>query len=97
MEELNIPGDNELIEAAEYLIRAEEDARFAEKLAAVEAAVAGVPPEMAEEAALAASKSYQTEKISVIKEKIPGETVIEVLGYVGVTKPKERDSFHIYR
>ncbi|KAI4501767.1 hypothetical protein M0802_003102 [Mischocyttarus mexicanus] len=90
VEELNVPGDNELIEAAEHLIRAEEDARFAEKLAAAKAAVAAVPPEMAEEAALAAGQSYRTEKINMIKEEILGDTIIEVLGYVGITKPKEK-------
>ncbi|KAK2577084.1 hypothetical protein KPH14_005892 [Odynerus spinipes] len=91
-EELNVPRDNELIEAAEHLIRAEEDARFTEKLAAAEAAVAAAPPEKAEEVALAAGQKYQTKKIKVIKEEIPGDTIIEVLGYVGVNKPKDGKS-----
>lgn len=59
---------------------------------AAEAATASVPPEKAEEVAVACAKDYQTEIVDVINEKIPlseEKKPIEVIGYIGVTKMKD--------
>ena len=85
---------SEMLDAVNKLIRAEEIDKFAEVVAATEAAVASVPPELAEEAALAIAHGYQTQSVTTIKENIPGDTVIQVLGYIGIRKGK-RESEHI--
>ncbi|EEB17231.1 hypothetical protein Phum_PHUM457940 [Pediculus humanus corporis] len=59
---------------------------------AAEAAIASVPPEKAEEVAVAFAKDYQSEIVDVINEKIPmseEKKPIEVIGYIGVTKMKD--------
>lgn len=88
-ESIGLQHDNELAEAVEKLIKAEETTRFTELVVAAEAAVAAAPPELAEEAALAVAHEYQTQNLSVIQEEIPGDTVIEVLGYVGIRRRKD--------
>lgn len=86
-DELRVQHDNELTEAIDKLIRAEEASRFTEMMIAAEAAVAAAPPEFAEEAALAVTRDYHTEKVTPIKEgQVRGETLIEVVGYVAYTK-----------
>lgn len=88
LNELDNNYDHELAEAVDKLIRAEEASKFTEMMIAAEAAVAAAPPELAEEAALAVTREYRTEKITPIKEEIVGDTIIEVVGYVGVRKQK---------
>lgn len=48
------------------------------------------PPGLAEEAAVASARIFQTEveTTSEIREDIAGIKPIEVVGYVGITKPK---------
>ncbi|XP_048511174.1 uncharacterized protein LOC125500955 [Athalia rosae] len=83
---------DELAEAVEKLIKAEETTRFTELVVAAEAAVAVAPPELAEEAALAVAHEYQTQNLSLIQEEIPGDTIIEVIGYVGIRRRKDAGS-----
>ncbi|XP_024945287.1 uncharacterized protein LOC112495017 [Cephus cinctus] len=90
LEQMNLNQDDELAEAVEKLIKAEETARFTEMIVAAEAAVAAAPPELAEEAALAVAQDYQTQTVSAIKEEIPGDTVIEIVGYIGIRRRKRR-------
>ncbi|XP_015127031.1 uncharacterized protein LOC107048396 [Diachasma alloeum] len=87
---LSTETDNDLVEAVEALVCAEDMAKFAEKIVAAEAAVAAVPPELAEEAALAVTRSYQQseDKVTKIKEVVQGDAVIEVVGYIGVRTRK---------
>lgn len=51
---------------------------------------AAAPPELAEEAAVASARIFQTEveTTSMIQEDVGGSKPIEVVGYVGITKPK---------
>lgn len=51
-------------------------------------AAANAPPEYAEEAAAAGARGYQAELTSVLQERIPGVRPMEVIGYVGITRPK---------
>ena len=89
LDELRVRHDNELAEAVDKLIKAEDAFKFTEMMIAAEAAVAAAPPELAEEAAIAVTRDYHTEKITPIREEeIHGERVIEVVGYVGITKLK---------
>lgn len=88
-ESIGVQHDNELAEAVEKLIKAEETTRFTELVVAAEAAVAAAPPELAEEAALAVAHEYQTQNLSMIQEEIPGDTIIEVIGYVGIRRRKD--------
>lgn len=52
--------------------------------------LSAAPPGLAEEAAVASARIFQTEveTTSQIHEDIGGDRPIEVLGYVGITKPR---------
>ena len=78
--------NNELLEAVDKLIRAEEAEKFTQVVAAAEAAVATVPPELAEEAAFAVVHDFRTQSVTTIKEEVSGDTVIEILGYIGIRR-----------
>ncbi|GLV43467.1 hypothetical protein CBL_04009 [Carabus blaptoides fortunei] len=82
-------SDVNLLEAVDHLVRAEAVDNFAGTVRAAEEAAASVPPELAEEAAVAAAKDYQTKLTHVAKEVISGEKPIQVIGYIGITKPKK--------
>ncbi|XP_011299747.1 uncharacterized protein [Fopius arisanus] len=89
---LSTETDNDLVEAVGSLFRAEEMSNFAEKIVAAEAAVAAVPPELAEEAAMAVTHTYQQfeDKVTKFREVVRGDAVIEVVGYIGVRTPKNQ-------
>ncbi|KAK6638559.1 hypothetical protein RUM43_006826 [Polyplax serrata] len=89
------PGDVEnayLMDAIEKLAQAQALCRFDAAVKAAEAATASVPPEKAEEVAMACARDYQSEIVDVINEKIPtneDKKPIEVIGYIGVTKMRD--------
>ncbi|XP_022914525.1 uncharacterized protein [Onthophagus taurus] len=80
--------ETELLTAVEKLAKAEAMVAFEGAVRAAEDAATRVPPEFAEEAAAATVRSYQAELTEVVKEVLPGTRPIEVVGYVGITRPK---------
>lgn len=76
----------ELTDAAEKFAKAETMSHYAEALQAAEEAAQNAPPELMEQAAAAEARRIQTE-LSKVKETVPGARPIEVVGYVGITKP----------
>ncbi|XP_017784649.1 PREDICTED: uncharacterized protein LOC108568212 [Nicrophorus vespilloides] len=80
--------DTELYDAVDKFAKAEAIVAFEGAVRAAETAAANAPPELAEEAAVAGAKGYQAELTTVVKQKVPGVKPIEVIGYVGVTRPK---------
>ncbi|CAG9766672.1 unnamed protein product [Ceutorhynchus assimilis] len=81
--------ETDLSDAVDKLAKAEAMCAFAGAVRAAEAAAHQAPPELVEEAALASARGYQTDlKATSIQGEIVGVRPIEVLGYVGVTKPK---------
>lgn len=80
--------DTDLLEAVEKLAKAEAMVAFEGAVKAAENAAASVLPEYAEEAACAGARSFQAELTSVVKETVPGVRPIEVVGYVGITRPR---------
>ncbi|XP_044749958.1 uncharacterized protein LOC123310522 [Coccinella septempunctata] len=80
--------DADLIDAVENLAAAEAMCNFAGAVEAAEEACKSVPLECAEEAAAAGVRGYQREITNMVQQTIPGEHPIEVVGYVGVTRPK---------
>ncbi|KAJ3659681.1 hypothetical protein Zmor_011356 [Zophobas morio] len=76
----------ELTDAVEKYAKAETMSNYTEALQAAEAAALNAPPELMEQAAAAEAKRIQAE-FSRVKETIPGVRPIEVVGYVGITKP----------
>lgn len=81
--------NTELKEACDKLAKAQAMDAFEGAVKAAEMAAANAPPEFAEEAAAAASRGYQAELTTVVQQKIPGIKPMEVIGYVGVTRPKK--------
>lgn len=79
----------EILEACDKLAKAQAIDSFKGAVRAAEEAAANAPPEYAEEAAAAGARGYQAELTSVVQEKIPGLKPMEVIGYVGVTRPKK--------
>lgn len=77
---------SELTEAAEKLAEAETMCNYATALQAAEEAAQKAPPELREQAAAAGARQIQTE-LSQVNETIDGSIPIEVIGYVGITKP----------
>ncbi|XP_030765055.1 uncharacterized protein LOC115889250 [Sitophilus oryzae] len=81
--------DTELADAVEKLAKAETMCAFAGAVQAAEAAAEAAPPELAEEAAVASARGFQTEvATSNFHQNISGVRPIEVIGYIGITKPK---------
>ncbi|KAF7276296.1 hypothetical protein GWI33_010692 [Rhynchophorus ferrugineus] len=81
--------DTELADAVEKLAKAEAMCAFAGAVQAAEAAAEAAPPELAEEAAVASARGFQTEvATSSFHQSVGSYRPIEVLGYVGITKPK---------
>ncbi|EFA02774.2 uncharacterized protein LOC103312754 [Tribolium castaneum] len=76
----------ELTDAVEKFAKAESMSHYTEALQAAEEAAQNAPPELMEQAAAAEARRIQTE-LSQVKETIPGVRPIEVVGYVGITKP----------
>ncbi|XP_048523274.1 uncharacterized protein LOC109541561 isoform X2 [Dendroctonus ponderosae] len=81
--------DTELTDAVDKLAKAEQMCEFAGAIQAAEAAAVAAPPDLVEEAALASARGYQTDvKATRVQGELEGARPIEILGYVGVTKPK---------
>lgn len=79
----------ELTDAVDKLAKAEQMCEFAGAIKAAEAAAVAAPPDLVEEAALASARGYQTDvKATRVQGELEGVRPIEILGYVGVTKPK---------
>lgn len=76
------------MDAVEKLATAEAMCNFAGAVEAAEEACRSVPKECAEEAAAAGVRGYQKEITNIVQQTIPGEHPIEVVGYVGITTPK---------
>lgn len=85
---LRTEQNTELYEACEKLAKAQAMDNFTGAVKAAERAAANAPPEYAEEAAAAGARGYQAELTSIVQEKTAGFHPMEVIGYVGVTKPK---------
>ncbi|KAK9727716.1 hypothetical protein QE152_g19024 [Popillia japonica] len=80
--------DTDLLEAVDKFAKAEAMVAFEGAVRAAENAAASVSPEYAEEAAVAGARTFQAELTSVVKETVPGIRPVEVVGYVGITKPR---------
>jgi len=76
-------------EAAAHFARAQNACEFDAAVRAAEAAAAEAPPEMAEEAAVSRAREYRTEIVKEVHEVVPGERLVEVVGYVGITRPNK--------
>ncbi|XP_023012337.2 uncharacterized protein [Leptinotarsa decemlineata] len=86
---MRMEPDTELTDAVDKLAKAEAMCAFAGAVKAAEAAAEAAPPELAEEAAVASARGFQTEvHTSEIREELTGVKPMEVIGYIGVTKPK---------
>ncbi|KAJ9573927.1 hypothetical protein L9F63_008692 [Diploptera punctata] len=78
-----------LVDATDKLAQAEAACRYDGAIKAAEAAAAGISESLkAEEAAAAGVRGYQAELTDCIQEEVVGMKPIELLGYVGITKPK---------
>lgn len=88
MSDLTSTVDTELSDAVLKFAKAEAIVAFEGAVRAAERAAAEAPPELAEEAAAAGARGYQAELTGVVRDKVPGDRPIEVIGYVGITKPK---------
>ncbi|XP_050296048.1 uncharacterized protein LOC126735967 [Anthonomus grandis grandis] len=81
--------DTELTDAVDKYAKAEAMCAFAGAVKAAEAAAYAAPPELVEEAALASARGFETDvKATGVHGELEGVRPIEVVGYVGVTKPK---------
>lgn len=89
-ERLRSAPDTELTEAVEKLAKAEAALHFAGAVRAAEEAAAAAPPELAEEAAAAGARGFHAEITDVFHDtSANGEKPIQILGYVGITRPKK--------
>ncbi|XP_072384104.1 uncharacterized protein [Diabrotica undecimpunctata] len=87
--QMSMIPDTELSDVVDKFAKAEAMCAFAGAVKAAEAAAEAAPPELAEEAALASARIYQSElNATEIKEEFSGIRPMEVIGYIGVTKPK---------
>lgn len=84
---------NELLDAVDKLAVAQAMEEFEGAVKAAEQAAAQAPPEYAEEAAVAGARGFQAQLTSTVKETFDGVKPIEVVGYVGVTRPKQPRRF----
>lgn len=80
--------NTELNEAVDKLAKAQAMDQFEGAVKAAERAAEEAPPEYAEEAAAAGARGFQAELTSIIQETVPGVRPVEVIGYVGITRPK---------
>lgn len=76
----------DLTDAVEKLAKAETMCSYAEALQAAEEAAQNAPPELMEQAAAEGARRIQAE-VTKVKDTIPGVRPIEVVGYVGITRP----------
>lgn len=80
--------NTELLDAVDKLAVAQAMDEFEGAVRAAEHAAAQVPPEYAEEAAVAGARGFQAQLTSIVQESFDSIKPIEVVGYVGVTRPK---------
>ncbi|XP_066137456.1 uncharacterized protein [Euwallacea fornicatus] len=81
--------DTDLNAAVQSFAKAETMCAFADAVRAAEAATVAASPHLIEEAALASARGLQTDlKVTNVRGESQGLRPIEVIGYVGVTKPK---------
>ncbi|KAK4886558.1 hypothetical protein RN001_002829 [Aquatica leii] len=81
--------DTELLIAVDKLAKAEAMCTFEGAVRAAEAAAASAPPEYVEEAAAAGAHSFEAKLTGVVKQQIDGVKPVEVVGYVGITRPNK--------
>ncbi|KAF5293326.1 hypothetical protein FQR65_LT01629 [Abscondita terminalis] len=81
--------DTELLLAVDKLAKAEAMCTFEGAVRAAEEAAASAPPEHVEEAAAAGAQGFEARLTGVIKQQIDGVKPVEVIGYVGITKPNK--------
>ncbi|KAF5285980.1 hypothetical protein FQA39_LY16491 [Lamprigera yunnana] len=81
--------DTELLDAVDKLAKAEAMCTFQGAVRAAEEAAASAPPEFAEEAAAVGAQSFEAELTGVVRQRIDGVKPVEVLGYVGITRPNK--------
>ncbi|CAH0561301.1 unnamed protein product [Brassicogethes aeneus] len=83
--------DSEMAAAVDKLAMAEAMISFAGAVKAAEAAVEMAPPEKAEEAAVEGVKLFHQANthVNAAKENMKGIKPVEIIGYIGVTKPKD--------
>ncbi|XP_069683234.1 uncharacterized protein [Periplaneta americana] len=78
-----------LAEAVDKLAQAEAICRYDGAVKAAEDAASAFPEGiMAEEAAVARVRGYHAELVDTVQEEIPGVRPIELVGYIGLTRPK---------
>lgn len=80
--------NTDLYEAVDKLAIAQAMDEFEGAVKAAEQAAASAPPEYAEEAAVAGARGFQAQLTSVVQETFDSIKPIEVIGYVGITRPK---------
>ncbi|XP_075222453.1 uncharacterized protein LOC142325051 [Lycorma delicatula] len=76
-----------MLDMLEKLTKAEAACRFQGAVRAAEVAAMSAPPELAEEAAVAGARGYTVETQEFSKKSSPGENPIEIIGYIGCTRP----------
>ncbi|KAB0799572.1 hypothetical protein PPYR_07452 [Photinus pyralis] len=86
---LRVQKDTELLDAVDKLAVAEAVCAFEGAVRAAEEAAASVAPEFAEEAAAAGAQGFQAELTNVVRQEFDGVKPIEVVGYVGITRPNK--------
>lgn len=86
--ELRGKQNTDLLDAVDKLAIAQAMDEFEGAVKAAEQAAASAPPEYAEEAAVAGARGFQAQLTSVVQETFDSIKPIEVVGYVGITRPK---------
>ncbi|KAG5879953.1 hypothetical protein JTB14_024546 [Gonioctena quinquepunctata] len=90
--QMRMEPDTELTDAVDKFAKAEAMCAFAGAVKAAEAAAEAAPPELAEEAAVASARGFQTEiHTSEIREEISGEKPMEVIGYIDIVSEGDSD------
>lgn len=79
--------ETHMLDMLEKLTKAEAAVRFQGAVRAAEVAAMSAPPDLAEEAAVAGARGYSVETQEFSKKSSPGENPIEIIGYIGCTRP----------
>lgn len=80
--------NTDLLDACDRLAKALAMDEFEGAVRAAEQAAASAPSEYAEEAAVAGARGFEAQLTSIVDETYDGLKPIEVVGYVGITRPK---------
>ncbi|KAK5643151.1 hypothetical protein RI129_006996 [Pyrocoelia pectoralis] len=81
--------NTDLLDAVDKLAKAQAVCAFEGAVRAAEEAAASVPPEFAEEAAAAGAQGFEAKLTNVVRQEFDGVKPIEVVGYVGITRPNK--------